>query len=300
MTNIPDWNRLRHFFIVAEEGSFSAAQKKLNISQSAISRQISALENEIQATLFHRHARGIVLTDQGDLLYQTTKDIYKHIHEAESLLLTDKNTAVGSIKITTTRSFGRMWLSPRLVQFCKQNPKIHAELITEDRTLNLSLREADFAIRMWKPRSQDITSHKFIKVTCHYYASKTYLEEYGVPQTIEDLNQHRLLTYVNPNPIMREKLNHHLYYQSSYKRQRKSIYSTTSLGALLDAIQGGLGIATLPDYIAEEGKDMQMLLPEIDSNCFDTYIAYPQELAKTKRVKLLQEYLYECAKDWKY
>lgn len=299
MTNIPDWNRLRHFFIVAEAGSFSAAQKKLNLSQSAISRQISALETEIQATLFHRHARGIVLTDQGDLLYQTIKDIYKQIHEAELLLSSEKNTAAGSIKITTTRSFGTMWLSQRLVQFCKKHPKINAELITEDRTLNLSLREADFAIRMWKPRSNDIYAHPFIIVRCHYYASKEYLAEFGTPEKIADLNNHRLLAYVNPNPVMREKLNHHLYYQRSHKRQRNSVYSSSSLLTILHAIKGGLGIATLPDYIAD-GHDLVRLFPEIDDNYFETYIAYPQELAETKRVKLLQDYLCESAKDWAY
>lgn len=300
MTNIPDWNRLRVFFIVAEAKSFSASEEKLNLSQSSISRQISALENEIKTPLFHRHARGLVLTEQGELLFETAKDIYKQIHEAESLLLAGKNTATGSIKLTTTRSFGTMWLSRRLVQFCKQYPDIHIELMIDDRTLNLSMREADFAIRMWNPNVLDIVAQKFITVHCHYYASNEYIEKYGMPEKITDLNVHKLIDYTNPNPIMREKLNHHLYFQQPFKRQRKTIYASTSLTTILHAVEGGMGIATLPDYMTLHSPNLQKVLPEIDENSFETYLLYPQEIANTKRIQLLQEFLYDCANEWHY
>lgn len=300
MTNIPDWNRLRFFFIVAEAKSFSAAEKKLNLSQSSISRQISALETEIKATLFHRHARGLILTDQGELLFETAKDIYKQIHEAEALLLAGKNTAVGSIKITTTRSFGTMWLSKKLVEFCKLYPDIKIELMIDDRTFNLSMREADFAIRMWKPNAIDIIAHKFITVHCHYYASHDYIEKYGMPNKISELNTHKLIDYTNTNPVMREKLNHHLYFEHPFKRQRKTIYASTSLTTILHAVEGGLGIATLPDYMTSNSPNLQKVLPDIGNNSFETYLVYPQEIAKTKRIELLEAYLYECANEWCY
>jgi DNA-binding transcriptional LysR family regulator len=300
MTNIPDWNRLRYFFIVAEAKSFSGAEKKLNLSQSAISRQIAALESEIQAPLFHRHARGIILTDQGELLFQTARDIYKQIHEAESLLLAGKNTAAGSIKITTTRSFGTMWLSKRLVTFCKNYPEINTELMIDDKTFNLSMREADFAIRMWKTRAQDVVANKFVHVRCHYYASHEYLATHGVPEKITELHRHKLIGYQNPNPVMREKLNHHLYFEQTFKRKRKTVYASTSLTTILHAVEGGLGIATLPDYMVAQNPDLQKILPDAYDNFFETYLLCPQEIAKTKRIQLLQEYLYACAKDWCY
>jgi len=300
MTNIPDWNRLRYFFIVADAKSFSAAEKKLNLSQSAISRQIAALESEIQAPLFHRHARGIILTEQGELLYQTAKDIYKQIHEAESLLIAGKNTSVGSIKITTTRSFGTMWLSKRLVQFCKTYPEIYTQLMVDDKTFNLSMREADFAIRMWQTKTPDIIAHKFVTINCHYYASKEYLETHGDLHKVDDLNQHKLIGYKNPNPMMREKLNHHLYFGQTFRRKRKTMYTSTSLTTILDAVEAGMGIATLPDYIAGERQNLVKILPDHYENFFETYILYPQEIAQAKRIELLREYLYECAKDWAY
>jgi DNA-binding transcriptional LysR family regulator len=300
MANIPDWNRLRYFFVVAESKSFSAAEEKLNLSQSSISRQISALETEIQATLFHRHARGLVLTEQGEMLFQTAKDIYKQIHEAEALLLAGKNTPTGSIKITTTRSFGTMWLSRRLVEFCKKYPDIHIELMIDDRTLNLSMREADFAVRMWKPNATDVLAQKFITVHCHYYASKEYLDKYGTPQKITDLNTHKLTHYINPNPVMHERLNHHLYFEQPFNRLRKNIYSSTSLTTILHAVEGGLGIATLPDYMASNSPNLEKVMPDIAVSSFETYLLYPQELANAKRIQLLQEYLYECADGWCY
>lgn len=300
MTNIPDWNRLRYFYIVAEAKSFSAAEGKLSLSQSAISRQIAALENEIQAPLFHRHARGLILTEQGEMLFQTAKDIYKQIHEAESVLLAGKNAPTGSIKLTTTRSFGIMWLSRRLVDFCKLYPDIHIELMIDDRTLNLSMREADFAIRMWKASASDIVAHKFITVHCHYYASLEYVEKYGMPKKVSDLNAHKLLHYINPNPIMQEKLNHHLYFEQPFRRQRKNVFSSTSLTTILHAVEGGLGIATLPDYMAAGNQNLQKILPEINDNTFETYLIYPQELENAKRIQLLQDFLYQSADGWCY
>jgi DNA-binding transcriptional LysR family regulator len=300
MSYIPDWNRLKYFFIVAEAKSFSAAEEKLNLSQSSISRQISALETEIKAILFHRHPRGLVLTEQGEMLFQTAKDIYKQIHEAESLLLAGKNTPTGTIKLTTTRSFGTMWLSRHLVKFCKKYPDIHIELMIDDRTLNLSMREADFAVRMWKPNVTDVVAHKFITVHCHYYASHEYIEKYGMPQKVTDLNTHKLTHYINPNPIMHERLNHHLYFEQPFNRLRKNIYSSTSLTTILHAVEGGLGIATLPDYMARQSKNLTMILPKVNMNSFETYLLYPHELENAKRIALLKEYLYECANDWCY
>jgi DNA-binding transcriptional LysR family regulator len=300
MTGIPDWNRLRFFYIVSEAKSFSAAEEKLNLSQSAISRQISALEHEIKTPLFHRHARGLVLTDQGEILFETAKDIYKQINEAEALLLASKNTAIGSIKLTATRSFGTMWLSKRLVKFCKQYPDIHIELMLDDRTFNLPMREADFAIRMWKPNILDVVAQKFITLHCHYYASDDYIAAYGMPEKVTDLNTHKLIDYTNSNPIMRETLNHHLYFQQPFRRQRKTIYASTSLTTILHAVEGGLGIATLPDYMTVNSPNLQRILPEIDANSFETYLVYPQEIATTKRIQLLQEYLYACVREWCY
>jgi DNA-binding transcriptional LysR family regulator len=300
MTNIPDWNRLRYFFIVAEAKSFSAAEKILNLSQSAISRQISSLETEIKAVLFHRYARGIILTEQGEMLFEIARDIYKQIHEAEAFLIAGKNIPAGSIKITTTRSFGTTWLSKRLVKFCKIYPEINAELMIDDNTVNLSMREADFAIRMWKSRSQDVVANKFVTINCHYYASKEYLEQYGRPEKISELHKHKLLEYRNPNPIMREQLNHHLYFEQSFKRKRKAIYTSTSLKTILHAVQEGLGIATLPDYMVANDMNLEKILSDNYTIFFETYLLYPHEIANAKRIQLFQDYLYECAKDWNY
>jgi DNA-binding transcriptional LysR family regulator len=162
------------------------------------------------------------------------------------------------------------------------------------------MREADFAVRMWKPNVTDVVADKFITVNCHYYASTEYLEKYGTPTKVTDLNTHKLTHYINPNPIMHERLNHHLYFEQPFNRLRKTIYSSTSLTTILHAIEGGLGIGTLPDYMAYQNKNLRIILPHVNMNSFETYLLYPHELENAKRITLLKEYLYECANDWCY
>jgi DNA-binding transcriptional LysR family regulator len=300
MTNIPDWNRLRFFYVVSIEKSFSAAEAKLNLSASAISRQISALEKEIKSQLFHRHPRGLVLTEQGELLFETTKDIYKRIHEAEACLIAGQNTPSGHIKITTTRSFGTQWLSPRLVKFCKNYPEINIELLLDDKTFNLPMREADFAIRMWKASGPDIISEKFITMNYHLYASKNYIKQYGKPESIQDLDNHKMIAYTNHNPILRDSLNLHLYIGKSHKQERQSVYASTSLTTILHAVNGGLGVALLPDYMTYNNDNLYRIVPELDANSFETYLVYPSEISNTKRIQLLRDFLFASAKEWEY
>ena len=155
-----DWDRLRIFHIVADAGSFSRASEATDTSQSAISRQISNLEYEVGIPLFHRHQRGLILTEQGEILYKKTHGIIDIIKDAEFDLIDSKEKPSGDLSITTTIGLGTNWLTPRLKEFTSNYPEINLELRLSDVELDISMREADIAIKFHKPTQLDLIQRK--------------------------------------------------------------------------------------------------------------------------------------------
>ena len=142
-----DWDKLRIFYAVAEAGSFTHAGETLNLSHSAVSRQISTLEESIGVTLFHRHARGLILTEEGELLHKTAGEIFGKLAMIEGQLADSRQLPEGPLRITVAEFIGSTWLAPKLAQLREEHPDIQLTMLLDDRILNLSMREADAAIR---------------------------------------------------------------------------------------------------------------------------------------------------------
>ncbi|MBE7210004.1 MAG: LysR family transcriptional regulator, partial [Gluconacetobacter diazotrophicus] len=198
-----DWDKLRIFHAVAEAGSFTHAGDVLNLSQSAVSRQISALEEALQVPLFHRHARGLILTEQGEQMNRTVREVFAKLAMTEALLSESKEKPAGRLKVTTTSGFGAAWLTPRLPRFLEQHPDITITLILEDSDLDLGMREADVAIRMHPPKQPDLVQRHLADIQMPVCASEGYIAKHGAPATPEDLDRHRVLlfgTYRPPVP----------------------------------------------------------------------------------------------------
>src|SRR6202522_2897686 len=138
-----DWDKLRVFHAVAEAGSFTHAGDALNLSQSAVSRQISALEEALQVSLFHRHARGLILTEQGESLNRTVREVFAKLAMTEALLTESREKPAGRLKVTTTHGFGSSWLAPRLHGFLEAYPDVSVSLLLDDAALDLARWEAD-------------------------------------------------------------------------------------------------------------------------------------------------------------
>ena len=195
-----DWDKLRVFHAVAEAGSFTHAGDTLNLSQSAVSRQISALEEALQVPLFHRHARGLILTEQGEALNRTVREVFAKLAMTEALLTESKEKPAGRLKVTTTVGFGSMWLAPRLQEFLETYPEVSISLLLDDSDLDLAMREADVAIRMHPPKQPDLVQRHLMTIQWHICASPEYLKQYGVPQRAEDLDAHRLVLFGDYHP----------------------------------------------------------------------------------------------------
>ncbi len=287
-----DWDKLRVFHAVAEAGSFTHAGDTLNLSQSAVSRQISALEEALQVPLFHRHARGLILTEQGESLNRTVREVFAKLAMTEALLTESKEKPAGKLKVTTTVGFGATWLAPRLQQFLEQYPDVTMSLILDDGDLDLAMREADVAIRMHAPKQPDLVQRHLMSMEWHLCASADYLRKHGTPQKPEDLDAQRLILFGDYRAPVPD-INWLAELGRRPGNPRRALLEVNSLQAMVMAVRTGLGIAALPDYMAaeEEAHGMVRLLPDVKAPKVDVYFVYPEELRTSKRVAVFRDFL---------
>src|SRR3982074_1531686 len=247
-----DWDKLKVFHAAAEAGSFTHAGEQLGLSQSAVSRQVSALEQELSVPLFHRHARGLILTEQGELLYRTAHDVFMKLEAARAKLTDSREKPHGELKVTTTPGIGIHWLTPRLGEFMDLFPDIRITLITTDEELDLAMREADVAIRLRLPTQPDLIQRKLFSVHFHAYASPEYLKRFGTPRSHEELDKHHLLVLGGKVPSFLQNTRWLVEVGRDSKGPRAPHITINNVLGILRACQRGLGIAMLPDYLVEE------------------------------------------------
>jgi len=286
-----DWDKLRIFHAVAEAGSFTHAGEVLHLSQSAVSRQVSALEDSLKIPLFHRHARGLLLTEQGELLYRTAHEVFAKLAMTEAMLTDTKEKPSGEIKVTATVGLGSNWLTPRIREFIELYPDVTVNLILADRELDLGMREADIAVRLRAPVQPDLIQRKLMTVRHHLYASPEYLERHGAPSCIEELTSRKILVYGEEAPSNISNINWILTTLREFDKSIYPIFKVNNVYGLLLAIQSGLGIGSLPDYIVQGHKNIVKVLPEVEGPSFDAYYVYPEELRKSKRVTIFRDFL---------
>ena len=285
-----DWDKLRIFHAVADKGSLTHAGEVLHLSQSAVSRQIRALEESLAATLFHRHARGLILTEQGELLFDATSQMVRRLDAAAARIRDSEDEVFGELRVTTTTGFGTLWLAPRLATLYAKYPALKIDLMLEERVLDLPMREADVAIRMKEPTQSDLIRKRLMQIKMRLYASPKYLAEHGTPKSMDDMTQHRLISQhagtaqVAAGALLVAELMSH------------DIPSTLTVNNYFGVLQGvlnHLGIGVLPDYITEDSPDLVRVLPDVESGEVPVFLAYPEELRHSKRVAAFRDFVLE-------
>ena len=295
-----DWDKLKIFHAEAEAGSFTSATINLNLSQSAISRQIQALEQDLKVQLFERHARGLTLTQYGEYVFKTAHEVISKLKEVETTLIDQKSKPSGKITITTVRSFGTHWLTPRIQEFMQLNPEIEVELIFDDKELDLSTRQADIGIFMRRPKQLNYIQRKLMDINYHIYGSNKYLEQYGIPKTVNDLNKHRFISFGKgaPSPVFNPDWAMKLGMKDNKKR--KSVMKVNSVMGLLLAVESGVGLAALPDYLVFQSRNLIKVLPNSEGPITEAHFVFPQSLKNVARVQAFRNFLYSKISEWKF
>src|SRR5215471_15410734 len=285
----------------AEAGSFTHAGEQLGLSQSAVSRQVSALEQELSVSLFHRHARGLILTEQGELLHHTAHDVFMKLEAARAKLTDSRERPNGELRVQTTPGIGVHWLTPRLGEFIELYPDVHLSLITTDEELDLAMREADVAIRLRQPTQPDLIQRKLFSVRFHAYASPEYIKRFGTPRALDDLDNHRVLLLGGSTvPQYLENRRWLIEVGRDGKGARTPTLTINNVLGLMRACQRGIGVALLPDYLVEENGGLVQLFGESDTIALDAYFVYPEELKTVARVQVFRDFLVAKAQRWHF
>lgn len=285
-----DWDKLRIFHAVADAGSLTHAGDTLHLSQSAVSRQIRALEEALNATLFHRHARGLILTEQGELLFDATRAMMKRLDAATARIRDSEEEVFGELRVTTTIGFGSLWLAPRLARLYDKYPDLKIDLMLEERVLDLPMREADVAIRMKEPSQADLIRKRLMSVHMRLYATPAYLEEHETPQTVDDLVHHRLICQ---NPRSAQVGASSTLVKELLANDVPPLLTVNNYYGVLQAVIHGLGIGVLPDYLSRDFPDLIRVLDDVESVEVPVFLAYPEELRHSKRIAAFRDFVQE-------
>ncbi|TDH34342.1 LysR family transcriptional regulator [Pseudohoeflea suaedae] len=295
-----DWDKLRIFHAAAEAGSFTHAAEILHLSQSAISRQVSALETEVNTKLFHRHARGLILTEQGEILYKTAHEVLMKLEMVKTQLTETREKPSGKLRITTTVGLGQGWLTEKVHEFQAHYPDMQVQLILDNEELDVNMRQADCAIRLRQPQQSDLIQRKLFTVHLHIYASPAYLARYGEPKTIKDLDDHRLITFGEPAPVYLHELTWLERAGRTPDNPRPAHLQINNLAAVRRATINGAGVSMLPDYMINRDDDLVRLAIPADFPTFDTYFCYAEEMRNAAKLKVFRDFLINKARNWNY
>ena len=295
-----DWDKLRIFNAAAEAGSFTHAGEVLGLSQSAVSRQVSALELDLQTPLFHRHARGLILTEQGEQLFRTVQEVVQKLEVTRMRLTDSRERPHGELRVTTTVGIGTNWLAPRLGEFLELYPDITVKVILSDDDLDLGMREADMAIRVREPQQPDLIRRRLFTMHFHAYASPAYIKRHGQPRSLDELDKHRILIYGASAGNYLNNINSLQYTGRDSRAPRATALTINNLTAVCNAVAAGVGIAVLPDYLVQTQSELLPILPEADMPELECFLVYPEELKNVARVRVFRDFLVSNAQRWDF
>ena len=297
-----DWDKLRIFHAAAAAGSFTHAGDALNMSQSAVSRQVSALERDLKVTLFHRHARGLVLTEQGELLHRTVAEVMTKLQTAETLLADTTTKPSGTLTVAAPVGLGTVWVAQRLREFMDLYPEISIELLLNDDQIDIAMREADVAIWTREPEQADLIRRPLFTAKVRPMASAKYTRRFGAPDTLEDLDKgHRIISY---SGLVNQLVPAITWLETAGREglePRKTAFRTNSVVAIRYAVLAGIGIGMIPDYMPEDETDLVPVLTktEAEQPILPILFVYPEELKSSKKVQVLRDFLVAKARQWK-
>lgn len=293
-----DWDKLKTFHAAAQTGSLTAAAEKLRISQSAVSRQIAALEDRLNTPLFHRHARGLTLTEQGHILYQTAHEMAQKIALAQAQVMDSRGKPQGKLRVSTPISLGSNWLMSVLPEFLQAYPEIDLQIILEDEEHDLSAMDVDCALRPWPTTEGDVIERRLGTISQSLYASDIYLANNGAPTSLDDLDNHDIIAFGNLMPKRLHSTNWVLTAGRELGNPRKPKMELNNLHGIMRAAEAGLGIVGIPNYMISLSRRLVRVLPQVRGEPFDVFFVYPSELRGSVKAKVFREFLLKVTKNW--
>lgn len=296
-----NWNRLTAFYHTGRLGNIKHACANLNIDHSTLSRTIQSFEENLGFKLFNRVPQGMVMTRQGEILFKVVEKVLFDIDAALVMAKEEGEVPKGTLKIATTVALASIWLVEMIPGFLEKYPDIELYIIGDDERLSVKAREADTLIAPYIENSPDLVQSYLFSCCLQLYASPEYLEKFGYPQVIDDLDNHRLITFGTDTIRPYSDIDWLLRIGLPAGMVRKPYLSINSSKGASFLAEQGLGIVALSDEFPHIHElNLVKILPEVKGPVVDLYYIYPQVLQNSNRLKVFGEYLEsQIPHEWK-
>lgn len=292
------WDKLKTFYYVAKFSSFTKTGQHLNISQSAISRQIIDLEYQVGHELFKRLPKGLTLTRQGQILFENTEKMFVLSELALTQIQNELSEPQGDLHIGANVGHVDTWLYTVIPGFLKLYPNINLSILSKDGHLDVESLGIHVALQPYSYDHPGLIQTLLTRWSRRLYASKDYLQKYGTPQTVEDLAHHRLIGFGTERVHLFDNIDWHLKLSSNGGKIQKPYLCVNSIRSLFHFGNSGFGIVSFSqESPLLTGSHLVEVLPEIEGPSFDIYFTYPVQLKGIKKIDVLEEYLQAYVKE---
>ncbi|PKF80729.1 LysR family transcriptional regulator [Vibrio sp. vnigr-6D03] len=281
-----NWQWVRHFLVVAEQGSLSKAAEALSLSQPTLTRQIQRLEKELGYALFERSTQGLDLTENGVALLASAKRMSESADQFLRSAQGNSGVLKGAIRISVNELFGHFLLPKALVAFHESHPEIEFEVVISNEATNLSKRDADIAVRMFNHRQQDLVSRRLPSIPLGFYAHSAYIERHGLPMGIVDLAKHRLVGFDRMTSFIDEARQHGVELKLN-----DFCYRTDSLLQHWALLNQGAGIVATHQGLAKTSGELVQVLEVSPISELPCHLVVHQDIQTNTKVRTLLNFL---------
>lgn len=286
-----DWSVIKDFLAVADTGSLSAAARRLHVSQPTLSRRIADLEESLDATLFLRTPKGLLLTETGEGILKDAREMESFALAIERQADAGRDALEGTLRVSATEGLGAKWLPQRLAPFHARYPRLQVEILIDNRAVNLLRREADIALRLFRPEQPDLIARKIGVLAMGMYGSTSYLAQHGRPQNQADLLNHRLIGF-DESMAQRSDV------QSLERRFKPEniIHRSNSFVGLYEAAAAGIGLAMVDCFLGDPAEDLERVLPQKLFHEMEVWLVTHAEIGRSARIRALFDHIAESFK----
>lgn len=282
-----DWSLLQSFLAVAEEGSLSAAARKLGASQPTLGRQIKQIEDQLGVTLFHRQPRGFALTEIGAELLPPAHAMREAAMQVSMAAAGREQNIAGTVRIAASIFVAYFILPPIIANIRRTYPEISIDLLPNDASENLLFREADIAVRMYRPTQLDVITRHLCDLPIGMFAACDYLDRMGHPQTIEAvLSEHALVGYDQDEQIL------HGMRQMGLEAKRDWFQTRCDESVInWELVRAGCGIGFAQTHVGQRDAGVAQLLPDLPIPPLPVWLTAHQAMQQTPRIRRVWDML---------
>ena len=284
------WDRLKYFFIVSQTLNLKKASEIMNISHSSLSRQITVLEDELKIKLFFRNSKGLTLSPDGLKLSKKVNNISSEINNIQNF--SSSSEPNGKLRVSATNAFGTLWITPRIKKFISRFPNIQIALNLRDSEPKVLHYASDIEIRMTESTSQDDIQTKISQFEYKIYASKQYIKENGLPNSINDLDNHNIIAYgeTAQPPLDRTRLNWLLHIGRNKNNTRRPVLEISNIHGIVGATESSIGISSLPSWM-EDVIDLEEILCQLEGPKLNISLCHKYDLKDDPRIRVFKNFI---------